>query len=252
MEFLYKYHRSNNNLLKSLEKNEMWFANPRTFNDPFDCNLKCHYLVDKFYQEQINEEQRNAYNSAINNESFYRQHRNLMRISDGHEKDRKNRTEILNSDLQKRVSEVGISCFSKTHLSILMWSHYAVNHTGICLKFNTSDKSFFKNYKEVKYLEKFPTSDEIIKHDQSDNFLFFTKSLEWSYEREVRLIKNSSSLEIYNPNCLEAIYFGVACDSKEQENIVQIIKSNKGYKNVNFYKMRKCSESFRLIEEKIN
>ncbi|CAL65907.1 DUF2971 domain-containing protein [Christiangramia forsetii] len=252
MEYLFKYHQININLYKSLQKNEVWFANPSTFNDPFDCNLKCHYIIDKYYQEQINEEQRIAFNSATHNEIFFRQHKNLMKIAEGHEKDRKEKTEKLNSDLQKRVSEVGISCFSKTHLSILMWSHYANNHSGVCLKFNTKDKSFFEDYKEVKYSEEFPTSDDIAKQDKSDNFLFFTKSQQWSYEQEVRLMKKADSLEIFDPQCLEAIYFGLDCVPKEQEKIIQIIQLNKGYNNVDFYKMQKSPKSFELIEEKIN
>lgn len=251
MESLYKYHRINDNLLKSLEKSEMWFANPTTFNDPFDCNLKCHYLIDERYQEQINEEQRNAFNSATSNESFYKQHKSLMMIAEAHEKERKSRTEKLNIDLQKRISEVGISCFSKVHTSILMWSHYSYNHTGVCLKFNTSDKSFFNNYKEITYLDKFPTTNEILNHHQSDNFLFFTKSLEWSYENEVRLIKRSQSLENFDPNCLEAVYFGLNCDPEEQGKIINLVKNKKGYENVDFYKMQRSQDSFKLLEEKI-
>jgi hypothetical protein len=34
--------------------------------------------------------------------------------------------------------EILITCFSEVNYNILMWSHYANNHKGICLKFKTT------------------------------------------------------------------------------------------------------------------
>ncbi len=36
---IFKYHRINKFLYDLLINNEIWFSNPFSFNDPFDCNL---------------------------------------------------------------------------------------------------------------------------------------------------------------------------------------------------------------------
>ncbi len=36
-----------------------------------------------------------------------------------------------------------VSCFSETCDSILMWSHYADSHKGVCIEFENEDNDFF-------------------------------------------------------------------------------------------------------------
>ena len=36
---IYKYRKVDERLYEMLIKHSLWFANPTTFNDPFDCNL---------------------------------------------------------------------------------------------------------------------------------------------------------------------------------------------------------------------
>jgi len=97
-----------------------------------------------------------------------------------------------------------IGCFSKKSNSVLMWSHYADSHHGICLEFD-EERSFFKDvnyakskprldlYSAVSRILAFDYVGEVISYNDykfAKKMLepFFTKSSEWSYEEEVRCV----------------------------------------------------------------
>ena len=115
-------------------------------------------------------------------------------------------------DPVKMVEEQAlISCFSKIPDSILMWSHYSNSHKGVCIEIE-EDRPDFRDIIYSKKRAKFDVID-IIKRilaadylgtqvDTSDNEYnyrilkpFFTKSLDWEYEKEVRCV-----LSRKNPN----------------------------------------------------
>lgn len=121
-------------------------------------------------------------------------------------------------------------------LNELMWAHYADSHKGICIKYNfplditASDhdkKGYVSFMRDVEYtsdLEKYSNQDKISTRDA-----FFTKSLSWKYENELRLLYyNHSDCETFIslpiPNCVEAVYFGVKCPEKEKQTIRNILK----------------------------
>ncbi len=81
-------------------------------------------------------------------------------------------------------------------LSTLMWSHYAKNHTGICLEFHVSNHLFLKAM-PVSYEIKYPQFhiDTMYEHATQ---VVLTKADCWRYEDEFRLIA-SPDLAIDNP-----------------------------------------------------
>lgn len=94
-------------------------------------------------------------------------------------------------------SEFGVFCLSETADSLLMWAHYADNHRGVAVQFDTSVPFFregdlgfdLPNNGKVQYLDKRP----ILSHSnlRSPNLLF-RKSSAWAYENEWRFIKRLS------------------------------------------------------------
>lgn len=80
-----------------------------------------------------------------------------------------------------------------------MWSHYAGEHTGFCVKYKLS-KHFIcqsgnatnehMNLKKIIYTNK---KINIISKSINSDLAFATKKRDWKYENEVRLI-------VYNPN----------------------------------------------------
>ena len=107
-------------------------------------------------------------------------------------------------DIESIRSKVRISCFSKRNDSILMWSHYADSHKGVCLEFE-ENRDFFRT---VEYSVKRPKlslyeataralafdflGEKLTYQDKdfADKMLkpIYTKSTDWSYENEVRCI----------------------------------------------------------------
>jgi hypothetical protein len=75
----------------------------------------------------------------------------------------------------------------------LMWSHYADNHRGICLEFSTENNDLFSNACKVSYRKEYPqwslhTMDEYLE-------VFLTKSDDWKYEEEYRIIARAGATE---------------------------------------------------------
>lgn len=84
---------------------------------------------------------------------------------------------------QGSESDVGILSFSATRDHLLMWSHYADWHRGICLGFDVDvGSSFFQRARAVLYRNAYPSGIEGIGHR-------LVKSTQWSHEAEWRILE---------------------------------------------------------------
>lgn len=131
----------------------------------------------------------------------------------------------------------------------LMWSHYAEEHKGFCIKYKFSSR-FIKQEENDKfehsYLKKIKYTERPISIDTptiDTNLAFATKSSEWSYENEVRLIDYNPNIEspyygikLDASSYIEAIYFGYRCDSQTIGTIKALFNNSEKYPN--FFKMK--------------
>lgn len=143
-----------------------------------------------------------------------------------------------------------IRSFSRCSLKkSLMWSHYADEHKGFCIKYrlskhfineegNVSNKHMF--LKKIKYTSQ---KVNILENSIDITLGFATKHRNWKYENEVRLISYNPNVDgkFYSINLdddsdIEAIYFGCKCDESDMKTIKNIC--DKIYKNIKYYKMR--------------
>lgn len=147
----------------------------------------------------------------------------------------------------------------------LMWAHYANCHKGICVEYQIGEKDFSSNslkYATVMRLMRIKYADPQKKEDVLDftnedtelNFraAFATKSIDWQYEHEVRLIAytptdESKFVQCYleTPNPIKAIYFGVKC-STQRKNAVRNIFVNRP--EVKFYQMKINPKNIHRLE----
>lgn len=132
---------------------------------------------------------------------------------------------------------------------VLMWSHYAGEHTGFCIKYKLSNH-FIKQKEnencEHMYLKRIKYTNEktsIATNSIDTNLAFATKSKEWKYENEVRLIVYNPNkteqfygIDLDNESKIEAIFFGYRC-SEIVINTIKNIFINKNTKIPKFYKM---------------
>ncbi len=120
-------------------------------------------------------------------------------------------------DLKDKKNTYGICCFSNTYNQILMWSHYADNHQGICIEIEI-DKKLCRNNKidiqEIKYVKNI---ENIVGNNVEllDAKGLLSKKIDiWKYEKEIRLfcIGKKTTHKIGK---ITRILLGIRCDKKE-------------------------------------
>jgi hypothetical protein len=98
----------------------------------------------------------------------------------------------------------GLICFSDRWSNPVIWSHYAENHTGMCLGFDVCDTDCFKvAYKSKK--TKLPPISTIVK-DRNTAFIeeaLLTKYSHWRYEHEWRMFLSIGTPPDSNGNYFE-------------------------------------------------
>lgn len=168
-----------------------------------------------------------------------------------------------------RIASFCENCPRKNRFAVqntLMWAHYAAEHSGFCVEYSFDKEEFSKNdfssnsasrLFRMKYRD--PETDPV-DFSSPDNSLFtdvafLTKSIDWAYENEVRLIqyapKNGALRNQYglsSKSKIVAIYFGYRCPDAN----IQIIKRILNNRDIRFYKMKiDYSNVHRLIYESI-
>ena len=93
----------------------------------------------------------------------------------------------LSRSVQRVIAERRIYCLSPHPENILMWSHYADNHRGICLAFNT-DIQLFGSALEVQYVQDCPCVNPNMLTPDAVIAAILTKSDVWRYENEFRIL----------------------------------------------------------------
>lgn len=243
-DIIYKYDNFDSGINKILIEQTLKFTNPIEFNDPFDCdeglislNISEEFLADFIKRTQPNK----------NRDEKRRLLKDIL-------SDKKRSLTIFKKELQKQKEQFRVCCFSKTEKEILMWSHYADKHSGICIGFQ---KSGFKRNQEfapveVKYMNEFKPYDYELGNLKAFKGWLTTKSDKWFYEEEVRLL-NIKKKEIisFEQNLVKEVIFGCKVNESVVTSTIQQLKII-GYSKIEFYKMVKVKNCFKLDKEKIN
>ncbi|WP_317322320.1 DUF2971 domain-containing protein [Subdoligranulum variabile] len=251
--FLYKYYRDQALNLDSVMSNKMWYSAPCNFNDAFDCDV------------------------AIDEQAIFK---SLLPAVPGGKIIRKGSPVWLQlkSSLHKQITllhrifedqkvSMGIACLSEVPDSILMWSHYANNHRGFCVAYNLLDLNHKLQFSAVPVLY---TQERVclqsISLDQSklnkETMSLFiqsltSKSMDWSYEKEWRIIRDKSScglnwdnknkgalLDVISPS---AIFLGCYASDELTSTLKQYCQNHK----IPLHKMKKDPLLYRLKKETI-
>ncbi len=237
----YHYTKFDTAIDEILLKNTLQFSDPLTFNDPFDCNEKL--LKVSFDQELVDD--------TLNNLSVKlsrQEKRELIRKFNNP----KTFPEILKNERKKYK----ITCFSKFHNEILMWSHYAAKHSGICIGFDFPHK-YDENFImcPVKYLDELKPIDGKTDVLRVIMYWLTTKSIRWDYEKEIRAITKSKSTNDYellrfDPIYIKEIIFGCNVKDKDIENgLVKLKRGGLKIDNIVVKRMRIDEQNFLLKDE---
>jgi hypothetical protein len=152
---------------------------------------------------------------------------------------------------------MGLTSFSRNWDNLLLWSHYASGHTGLCLGFDISENS--NKWLDVQYQ---PNLQRIRgPQDLNRNFalkMFTTKHESWSYEQEVRLFvgledppdDNKRFWFPFGPNLqLREVIIGVQCRTDVADEVCKILGEWPDEIDCTWAYMR--SDAFLLVRSKM-
>lgn len=217
---IFKYQAVNKNSLSGLEQGKLWASKPAHFNDPFEFRLK-----------------RSSTPKGLKN--LRKENPHLTDLSD---------EKLLNmaiSEYEEKISNMGVISFTESPQNILMWSHYADEHKGICLEFTLNDGQALNDvaiYK-VSYEYYYPEIDfEKIWNINGLAKILLTKSEEWESEKEFRLIRMSGNELFDYPIPLSGIIFGLKTPESEKSMIKKILSD----KDINFQQIKLANQEYKL------
>ncbi len=240
-KFLYRY-RSLENMkyrLDEIRTGEIWIAAPSEFNevnDIFDAGSilysnKAEKYMGKddkrlLYEKQFEQIEKEKFEQIFSGDNWYNKlidfvvrdekQKGNIDITLEEMKEKLNEAvmsqlELLNDTINKLSNLMNrIACLTIKNDNLPMWTHYANNHKGICIEYDTTtiknilvlDSLFPVKYKEefldgIAYMMKY-------EKDKTKMFHFFDrlavqKLIDWEYEQEWRLILNMGHL-YYSPD----------------------------------------------------
>jgi hypothetical protein len=166
--------------------NEVYFPPASSFNDPFD--LRPVFSLDAPPQVQREDFMRlsrkhNAHLSDAEREAMADKVMNTSLSNDGIETTRMMIQAIHNEFIR---TNIGVYCVSESWSNILMWSHYADDHRGICIEFEATGTLLQTAQRVIYSKDRLPINlydgDKVAMAERS----LLTKSSDWAYEREWR------------------------------------------------------------------
>jgi hypothetical protein len=225
---LYRYRDTGEYTAKIFAKRELFFAAPTSFNDPFDCGFRILCRGER-NQEVIAsraiETVRRAHPELSNEQAFDAADQISAKIAADHHEEASRQFGI--SLAREYNDKAGVLCLAATSTEILMWSHYADCHRGICLEFRTDvQDSFFAKAQPVTYDDEYPHLDlrNLVENAQVRNATtwMLTKSSHWSYEREWRILdfEHGPGSRRFPPECLSAVILGCCIPDQERKKVL--------------------------------
>lgn len=220
-----------------ISENKIWAASPLDFNDPFDCIPfmdagKNNRDFIKWAKQAIDKRLPRPERCL-----FFKEIKKKMNKSPNH----------LIDCWRTLMGEYGVVSFASEFDNLLMWSHYADDHKGVCIEFSLADVREIEGLGvvgAVEYNQDRPTMSlfseivlQIISSDDNSEHLYsllkqalFTKYEGWAYEKEWRWIKridNGNRHIILPQGCISRIIMGVSSSQQDKTKIRDLIKANK-------------------------
>jgi len=244
-------------LLKLLD-GELFLSDPKSFNDPFDGKFTfCAEGTD----EEIAADMRRRGQSDEWIEKTLRTNT------------REQIQERFFTNYDRYFDVIRIFCLSTSATNKLMWSHYAEKHSGVCVGLEEvyinrepylrirpnqlneriiSTDSRLLPVLNVVYHESRPKPFNVLRDGAEDLRRFIlTKSLDWSYECEVRVLAAKDAL-LKNPlkmpqEQIKEIVFGLRSPKILRERLLSLMKG----KNIEMYEIIENERNYTLAKRQI-
>jgi hypothetical protein len=218
---LWKYRPWNIHTRSMITGGELWFATVAELNDPFEFRWQDKFPTDPREQRRFSNALRDMHFPGEDKtkrkailEIFWRQVRDMAAVSpDG----------IVPSSATKPQ---GVFCLSEVCNDVLMWSHYADRHRGICVGIRT-DRIPASRFAKVQYCDDIPVLDcwEYVKSNV-DRFvkLSLAKATRWQYEKEWRTVHEPG--KHLARGCVDRIIIGACATDEMKKDVHQAIRES--------------------------
>lgn len=222
---------------KVLCEQKLKFNNPSFFNDPFDCDI-----------DLINF---NLLNVSLEVRKEIRQ---LKEMNDNQPISEQLLLKAYKLSQIEKLKNASICCFSFDCKNTVMWSHYGDNHNGVALIFDQSLDDCFEDL-ENESISSFPVcysrttrTNYLENKVKAIEELFATKSEDWEYESEYRLVtlKNQEFFR-FKKHYITGAIFGCRVSQTDRNSFIEHCKRH-GYENLKFGYFEKNNLTIELKE----
>ena len=250
-DYLYKY-CSYTTAHQMIENESIRFATRSHFNDPFDIAPVMSKMKKREILAYYDEMAQTFKQSGLSKSK-------LKEKLKGNDPALIERMKKIDDNLLDRFK---ITCLSENSNHILMWSHYADGHKGVCLQFKDVKQclnagEITMHYERVNYVpcDKRPTLKPLSTAPVPLIKTLSTKYNMWEYEKEWRIIAHSDifkSSEVYIKMLkpfLTGCVFGIGMSEADKVAFKQLCQK-KGF-NIKFEQARMHKTKYALVYDEI-
>ncbi|MDQ0629414.1 hypothetical protein QFZ44_001990 [Pantoea agglomerans] len=209
------------------------FTSPINFNDPFD------------FHPAVLKEGLTKFTNRLNHELG----NGIRKYKNNHRESSKNLQVLRRAEFRAIYTrEMSISCFSASPYILPMWAHYADNHKGCVIEFEFNSVDYVTTHIDslinnpsynilvpfaVNYSNSRPPLYDVQGRTDTDTTGFFaslTKSDEWAYEKEWRvIIKKPEGIYPFDRSQMTGIFFGMNVNKVDKRELSRKIDSSNNY-----------------------
>lgn len=130
------------------------------------------------------------------------------------------------AQMDAKTQEISVFCLSECNDNLLMWSHYADDHKGVCIEYSPINSVLFGcSLTPVSYQEKYPEFSISEEPDLEWTAKYLsTKSKDWKYEREWRIFYREHGVKAAPSEELTAIIMGCEISTQDREDILSLVR----------------------------
>lgn len=250
-------------------------SSPLYFNDPYDCEFCLQpdvlegildreiyiHLLERRFPLKKEDKNRILYSDNIERAMQIVLQAHGGRLSDSW----MNILENKLSDCMSTIKDaVRVVCLSEVYESMLMWSHYAQNHTGYCIEYDFEENDMFnKHLFPVLYTKDRYAISKTDMLNENTGWIYETicrKADMWSYEKEWRIVTANFNKvipqKLKHPNGkyvldlknnIKTFYLGAKICEDFKDEIIQFGNKN----NIDIYQMILSPNSYELNAKKV-
>ncbi len=221
---LYKYTGNSSQAISNIKNHALWFNTINSFNDPFDIYPAYKMDEEERQQAMLLFQKTKDIDIGVAATFTAEELSVLERLQDRF--------------MPVENSKSGVTCFSEERDNIIMWSHYANSHKGLCLGFDITENSKIGDFLDetivadtygstvstpcnvpctgkiykINYNETRPQL--IIGKKEPQTEFLEVKFIQWAYEKEWRIMLHANQsyvfprLMYYKPYLLKELIFG--------------------------------------------